>query len=67
MADLSHHDIGELSDIIRPLDSLEHDSGLHLPPYTRAHNARARKAVNIPELAGLSSRELLPICRARVP
>ena len=24
MADLSHHDIGELSDVIRPLDSLEH-------------------------------------------
>ena len=24
MADLSHHDVGELSDVIRPLDSLEH-------------------------------------------
>ena len=24
MADLSHNDIGELSDVIRPLDSLEH-------------------------------------------
>jgi hypothetical protein len=24
MADLSHHDIGELSDVIRPLNSLEH-------------------------------------------
>ena len=24
MDDLSHHDIGELSDVIRPLDSLEH-------------------------------------------
>jgi NADPH:quinone reductase-like Zn-dependent oxidoreductase len=23
-------------------------AGLHLPPYARAHNARARKAVNIP-------------------
>ena len=24
MADLSHHDVGELSDVIRPFDSLEH-------------------------------------------